>query len=454
VRAVFISYRREDSEGEAGRLFGDLAAQFGKSNVFMDVTGIAPGRDFRKIVDKNVASCGVLLAIIGKGWIDAKDDVGRRRLDDPLDFVRLETASALKRDIPVIPVLVRGAPMPRAEQLPEDIKDLVYRNGVELTHARWESDVELLIKAIRPDVEDAKPSGAGGRAGDAAPPERIVATATDRRPRRARLWWLVASVAAVGLAAVGLTTYEYRKAQETAALEAAAREAAAREAAAKEAVAREAAAKQAAAREAAVKEAAARQAAAREVVAREAAAKEAAARGAAAREAAAREAAAKEAAAREAAAREAAVREAAAKEAAAREAAAREAAAAAPSPPPVPTYQAAVPGPGQHNGYITSSLQPGQTINGTVSFNQKGGFEYVGSNGVRVTGMLNMSNPANVTGFGTTLLPSLLGLIQSKYPDGSTGTQITIRGRIVNGVLQGQFSDKFETGQLMFNLGK
>jgi hypothetical protein len=459
VRAVFISYRREDSEGEAGRLFVDLAAQFGKSNVFMDVTGIAPGRDFRKIVDKNVASCGVLLAIIGKGWIDAKDDAGRRRLDDPLDFVRLETASALKRDIPVIPVLVRGAPMPRGEQLPEDIKDLVYRNGVELTHARWESDVDLLIKAIRPDVEDAKPGSAAGRTGNAARSEQIVATATDRRPRRARLWWLVASVAAVGLAAVGLTTYEYRKAQETAALEAAAREAAARDAAAREAAARqaaaeEAAARDAAARDAAARDAAARQAAAREIVAREAAAKEAAARQAAAREAAAKEAVAKEAAAREAAAREAAAREAAAKEAAAREAAARQAAPAAPSPPPVPTYQAAVPGPGQHNGYITSSLQPGETINGTVSFNQKGGFEYVGSNGVRVTGMLNMSNPASVTGFGTTLLPRLLGLIQSKYPDGSISTQVTIRGRIVNGVLQGQFSDRFETGQLMFNLGK
>jgi hypothetical protein len=144
-------------------------------------------------------------------------------------------------------------------------------------------------------------------------------------------------------------------------------------------------------------------------------------------------------------------------------------AAAAPSAPPVPTYQAAVPGPdqpmmpgatasaqqgGAYNGYITSSLQPGETINGTVSFNQRGGFEYVGNNGVRVTGVLNLSNPANVTGFGTTYLPRLLGLIAPKYPDGSTSAQLTIRGRIVNGVLQGQFFDKFETGQLVFNLGQ
>jgi hypothetical protein len=117
MRAVFISYRRDDAEGEAGRLFADLAGKFGADKVFMDVTGVEPGRDFRKVIDQNVASCGVLLAIIGKGWIDAKDDGGRRRLDDPLDFVRLETASALKRDIPVIPVLVHGGLMPRAEQL-------------------------------------------------------------------------------------------------------------------------------------------------------------------------------------------------------------------------------------------------------------------------------------------------------------------------------------------------
>ena len=90
--------------------------------------------------------------MIGKGWIDAKDDSRRRRLDDPLDFVRLETASALKRDIPVIPVLVHGGRMPRPEQLPDDLRDLAYRNGVELTHARWDSDVHLLIKALRPHV--------------------------------------------------------------------------------------------------------------------------------------------------------------------------------------------------------------------------------------------------------------------------------------------------------------
>jgi len=103
VPAIFISYRRDDSEGEAGRLFADLAKQFGESSVFMDVVAIEVGRDFRKAIDESVATCGVLLALIGKNWLNATNEAGERRLDDPSDFVRLETASALKRDIPVVP---------------------------------------------------------------------------------------------------------------------------------------------------------------------------------------------------------------------------------------------------------------------------------------------------------------------------------------------------------------
>ena len=157
MRAIFISYRREDAEGQAGRLFDDLAKQFGEHSVFMDVAGIEAGRDFRRAIDEQVASCGVLLAMIGKNWLNAKDQSGRRRLDDPMDFVRLETASAMKREIPVVPVLVQGASMPRAEQLPPDLADLAYRNGVELTHARWDSDVQVLVKALQPHVQLSPP---------------------------------------------------------------------------------------------------------------------------------------------------------------------------------------------------------------------------------------------------------------------------------------------------------
>jgi hypothetical protein len=186
MRAIFISYRREDAEGQAGRLFDDLTAHFGEEAVFMDVAGIAPGRDFRRVIDEHVASCGVLLAVIGKGWIDATNETGMRRLEDPADFVRLETVSALKRDIPVIPVLVHGARMPRPEQLPRDLAELAYRNGVELTHARWESDVQVLIKALSPYVESLQKK-AGDMNGVAAKQESAAAAPATPGAGAARL---------------------------------------------------------------------------------------------------------------------------------------------------------------------------------------------------------------------------------------------------------------------------
>ena len=174
MRAIFVSYRRDDSEGEAGRLFDELVSHFGEPSVFMDVAAIAAGRDFRKAIDESVATCGVLLSIIGKDWVNAKNEAGQRRLDDPSDFVRLETASALKRDIPVVPVLVHGAKMPHPEQLPDDLKELTYRNGVELTHARWSSDVQLLIKALHPYIDEPKSA-------DSSPIEALAKAGEVRR---------------------------------------------------------------------------------------------------------------------------------------------------------------------------------------------------------------------------------------------------------------------------------
>jgi hypothetical protein len=147
--AIFISYRRDDSEGEAGRLFDDLSRVFGKDSVFMDVTGIRPGADFRHVIDDSVAHCGVLLSVIGPSWTTIANPDGTRRLEDPNDFVALEIASALKRDVPVILVLVHGAHMPAVGQLPDSLKDLSYRNSVEISHTRWNSDVDLLISALK-----------------------------------------------------------------------------------------------------------------------------------------------------------------------------------------------------------------------------------------------------------------------------------------------------------------
>jgi hypothetical protein len=323
VRAIFLSYRRDDAEGEAGRLFDDLIAGFGRGKVFMDVTGIEPGRDFRKVIDQNVASCGVLLAMIGKDWIDAKDDAGRRRLDDPLDFVRLETASALRRDIPVIPVLVHGGRLPRPEQLPEDLKDLVYRNAVELSHARWDSDVQLLIKALRPhvDMEPEEVSGARAKPAlnrsigqDITLDSKVAEVgrttfATQIQPTK-RFWrvTVVAAVASIVIAAGGVGLPEYKK-TEDAKVKKAATEAASRQAAEDQKVAAEKeAARKAAEERAAAEQAAARKAAAQKVAAAEqAAARKAAEERAAAEQAAARKVAAQKVTAAElAAARKAA----------------------------------------------------------------------------------------------------------------------------------------------------
>jgi hypothetical protein len=153
---IFISYRRDDSEGEAGRLFDDLTREFGSNSVFMDVAGIRPGVDFVQAIEQNVADCGVLLAIIGPIWATIANASGQRRLDDPNDFVVLEIASALKREVPVIPVLVHGARMPSQDQLPESLKSFSHRNSVELSHARWPSDVQLLIAALNSYVAPSK----------------------------------------------------------------------------------------------------------------------------------------------------------------------------------------------------------------------------------------------------------------------------------------------------------
>ncbi|HEY3477235.1 MAG TPA: toll/interleukin-1 receptor domain-containing protein, partial [Anaerolineales bacterium] len=113
-RHIFLSYRRLDSEGYAGRLFDRLSAHFGKRNLFMDVVAIDAGVDFAQELEEAVQKCDVLLALIGPQWLTVKDAQGKPRLEDPGDYVRLEIATALARDIRVIPVLLQGTSMPGA----------------------------------------------------------------------------------------------------------------------------------------------------------------------------------------------------------------------------------------------------------------------------------------------------------------------------------------------------
>ncbi|HET7896838.1 MAG TPA: SUMF1/EgtB/PvdO family nonheme iron enzyme, partial [Flavisolibacter sp.] len=125
-----------------------------REQIFIDVDTIPPGEDFIDAIEKAVSSCDVLLAIIGKDWLQIKDRFGRRMLDNTSDFVRTEIRAALQRNIRVIPVLVEEADIPNPEDLPDDLKPLTRRNAIELSHTRFHSDVDRLIKAIQKTISD------------------------------------------------------------------------------------------------------------------------------------------------------------------------------------------------------------------------------------------------------------------------------------------------------------
>jgi formylglycine-generating enzyme required for sulfatase activity len=144
---VFISYRRSDSQDVTGRIYDHLERRFGAENVFFDVDSIPLGVDFREHLDEAVGRCDVLLAVIGDSWLESRD--GERRLDDARDFVRIEIESALRRGIPVIPVLVGRAAMPAEQELPESLKPLAFRNAAEVRSGRDFGDhVARLIRGI------------------------------------------------------------------------------------------------------------------------------------------------------------------------------------------------------------------------------------------------------------------------------------------------------------------
>ena len=116
---IFLNYRRETDRHAAGRLYERLNIEFGPDNLFMDVQGsIKPGDDFAKKISDKVSSCDVLLAVVGQGWLDAKDPAGGNRLSNPSDFVRIEITSALEQEKLVIPVLVDDASIPHRDLLP------------------------------------------------------------------------------------------------------------------------------------------------------------------------------------------------------------------------------------------------------------------------------------------------------------------------------------------------
>src|SRR6185312_394571 len=132
-RRIFISYRREDGAANARGICDRLSSAFGSSNVFMDVHSLVPGQRFDKELNRALDKCSVFVAVVGPKWMEM---LAKREAGGEHDYVRQELATALKRDMVVIPVLVEGARLPAATSLPADIKDLLMHQKQEITHER------------------------------------------------------------------------------------------------------------------------------------------------------------------------------------------------------------------------------------------------------------------------------------------------------------------------------
>ena len=160
MSSVFLSYRRDDSSGYAGRLYDRLAQRLGRQRVFMDIDNIEPGEDFVEVIDTKLAGCRVMLVVVGPRWLAAADAQGRRRIDLPNDFHRLEIEGGLKHGVRVIPVLVGGAAMPDELSLPESLAPFARRNASDISDKRFDFDVARLIDAVSKALEPDAPAGA------------------------------------------------------------------------------------------------------------------------------------------------------------------------------------------------------------------------------------------------------------------------------------------------------
>jgi hypothetical protein len=148
-KRIFISYRRSDSAGHAGRLYDYLKDYFGEERIFFDVDTIDPGVDFEQKIKSELENSGVLLVLIGDHWLEVKDRLGNRRLDNPRDYIRLEVETALTKNITVIPVLLQGVSIPSGSDLPENLYDLSRRNAIKLSNEYWYSDLSVLTAILK-----------------------------------------------------------------------------------------------------------------------------------------------------------------------------------------------------------------------------------------------------------------------------------------------------------------
>ena len=192
---IFISYRRDDSAGYTRAIYDQLVERFTEGRIFMDVDAIEPGLPFDEVINNAVGSCEVLLAIIGKHWLEQQPGTVPR-ISNEKDFVRLEIAAALARNVRVIPVLLDGAVMPTEESLPEPLRALARRNAIEISNTRFKSDSDRLIEVVakvlgEPIQQPNKESS---------------------RSNKAMRYWLLGGLIAVALFST-ITYHYYEKAQ-------------------------------------------------------------------------------------------------------------------------------------------------------------------------------------------------------------------------------------------------
>lgn len=149
---IFISYRRNEAAGHAGRLFDRLTARFGEDRVFMDVDTLAPSEHFATRIEKAIATADVMLVLIGPGWVAQAE-----RLAQPNDFVRREILAAMRVECRLVPVALDGVTLPDAASLPEDLRPLLASEGAVLRHGEFVRDAdhlaETLARFVRPSAD-------------------------------------------------------------------------------------------------------------------------------------------------------------------------------------------------------------------------------------------------------------------------------------------------------------
>jgi len=157
MASIFISYRREDAAGHAGRLCDRLTARFGGDRVFMDIQDIHPGQNFAISIEDTIATCDCVIALIGPHWLASVE----QRAWSGDDFVRHEIRAGLRRKVPVIPVLVGGARMPAAADLPADLAELSFLNAIEIRDESFDRDVVELETFLANQLRVGKTSASG-----------------------------------------------------------------------------------------------------------------------------------------------------------------------------------------------------------------------------------------------------------------------------------------------------